>query len=277
MKKIDNNAKPLSQLVTNLEFFYYFTTIDDMNNYSNIFNTTNEGVTYMNPIANVFYALGGTSQANLVISGLLNMLYDIFADAIPYNQTLETITIAAINPDGTTNAKQVQLPNALLRNIRGYITAYMPSILSWSYGMYRMIIAQQKVLNGTRTVSKSASFNNVSQNQNINKNSFNPVETGTTITTNKITVNTQSNGGLQAEQFTANNSANWSTDTNGSSSETTRDENITEYDLTQLRELGSEKAVQYLMPLFKKIGTLFWQLGNDYWNEDKGDFGFNIW
>ena len=48
-------------------------------------------------------------------------------------------------------------------------------------------------------------------------------------------------------------------------------------DLTQLRELGSESMIKYLKPLFKKIGTLFWVLGNDYWNDDTADLGFNIW
>ena len=61
---------------------------------------------------------------------------------------------------------------------------------------------------GTRKVTKSQNIDNTSQNQNISKVSFNPVDTGSSITTNKITVNTQEQGGLKTEQFTADGSAN---------------------------------------------------------------------
>ena len=273
--QINPNLKTLSQLMSKSTFIDYFATVDDMGAV-NIFDNTNDGMSFINPIANIYYAMGANKQSMRTIVNLLSMLYDIFADAIPYNQNMSNVQLAILSNSGVTPTT-MSIPLNLLRNIKGYITAYMPSILSWSYGMYRMMIAQQKVLDGTRQVTKSQGISTVSQNQNISKNSFNPVDNTTNITTNKITVNKQSNGGLQTEQFTANGSANWSTDTNGSSAEVNRNETITEYDLTQLRELGSEKAIQYLMPLFRKIGTLFWCLGNDYWNEDNGTLGFHIW
>ena len=113
--------------------------------------------------------------------------------------------------------------------------------------------------------------------QKYYKDSFNPVATASNIDVEKIPVSTQKQGGLSNINNTATSSATWNTNSNGESSNTEQQEQVQEVDLTQLRELGSESMIKYLKPLFKKIGTLFWVLGNDYWNDDTADLGFNIW
>lgn len=287
MKMIDTKAMPLSSLMDRQSFMDWFFTI---NAESNLLYEISRGrltlgvplgvysqnASVMNLINQVMtYLPNDNNSGVLLLNNFFGMIYDIFQEAIPYNQNTVKVKQVSI----TNQTYYTQALNYLLSNIAGYINLYMPNIMSWFYNVNRMMYANTQLMTskGTRKVIKSQNIDNTSQNQNISKVSFNPVDTASNITTNKITVNTQEQGGLQTEQFTANGSANWSTDTNGSSSNINRDETITEMDLTQLRDLGSEKAIQYLMPLFKKIGTLFWQLGNDEFNSDYEILGFKIW
>lgn len=288
MKPISNTALPLNSIMSRNEFMDWFFNLNGTQNILyELSNQTSNGFTIplgvyssnasiLNLINQVMINLpAATNIGVILLTQFFGMIYDIFKEAIPYNQTTITTNQVSI----TNETYQATVLDYLMSNIAGYINVYLPNIMSWFYNVNRMMYANSQLLNnkGTRSVSKTQGINNVSQNQNISKVSFNPVDTNSTITTNKINVNTQANGGLQTEQFTASDSANWSTDTNGSSSSINRDETITEIDLTQLRELGSEKAIQYLVPLFKKIGTLFWQLGNDQWNENYEILGFKIW
>lgn len=284
---IDKKALPLSSIMSRQEFMDWFFNINGTTNIlyelsvaqstlvvplgvysanSSVLNLINRVMTYLPDINN---------NGVVLLNDFFGMIYDIFQGAIPYNQN--TIQVSQVS---ITNEKYTAtVLNYLLSNIAGYINLYLPNIMSWFYNVNRMMYASTQLMNnqGTRSVTRTQGINNVSQNQNISKTSFNPVDSNSSITTNKITVNTQAQGGLQEQQFTANDSANWSTDTNGSSSSINRNETVKEIDLTQLRDLGSEKAIQYLIPLFKKIGTLFWQLGNDQWNENYEILGFKIW
>ena len=286
MKPINPNIKSLISIINRQSFIDWFFNLNGVGNI--LYQYTQQGFSI--PQLAVYHAngsfisiiqqvLNGSPSDNQTALNLLvefiGMIYDIFSYAIPYSQT----TIAQQQVNLENQKYNANVPQELMVGICGYMNIYLPNIMCWFYNVNRMMYATNQLINnkGTRTVSKTQGINNVSQNQNISKTSFNPVDVNSTITTNKITVNTQKEGGLQTEQFTANDSANWSTDTNGSSSSINRDETITETDLTQLRELGSEKAIQYLIPLFRKIGTLFWQLGNDNWSENYEVLGFKIW
>lgn len=287
MKKITNQALPLSSIMSRQEFMDWFFNINGSKNIlyelsqaqstlvipvgvysanSSILNLINQVMTYLPNINN---------NGVVLLNNFFGMIYDIFQEAIPYNQNTSKVNQVSI----TNETYTATVLNYLLSNIAGYINLYLPNVMSWFYNVNRMMYANTQLMNnkGTRNVSKTQEINNVGQNQNISKTSFNPVDNTSNIITNKITVNTQAKGGLKSETFTADNSANWTTDTNGSSSNINRDETIKEVDLTQLRDLGSEKAIQYLTPLFKKIGTLFWQLGNDQFNNDYEILGFKIW
>lgn len=286
MKPINPNIKSLINIINRQSFIDWFFNLNGVGNI--LYQYTQQGFSI--PQSAVYHAngsfisiiqqvLNGSPSDNQTALNLLvefiGMIYDIFSYAIPYSQT----TIAQQQVNLENQKYNANVPQELMVGICGYMNIYLPNIMCWFYNVNRMMYATNQLINnkGTRTVSKTQGINNVSQNQNISKTSFNPVDVNSTITTNKITVNTQKEGGLQTEQFMANDSANWSTDTNGSSSSINRDETITETDLTQLRELGSEKAIQYLIPLFRKIGTLFWQLGNDNWSENYEVLGFKIW
>ena len=173
---------------------------------------------------------------------------------------------------------QATLPTILLNGISGYIGVYFNEIKAWIYNIKRFTLATTTIINNaTRRVSKTQNTDNINQSQTINKDSFNPVANNSNIEIEKIPVNKQNEGGLQSINNTVTSSATWNTNSNGESSATNQQEQIQEVDLTQLRELGSESMVKYLKPLFKKIGTLFWILGNDEWQQDTADLGFNIW
>lgn len=288
MKPISNTSLPLNNIMSRNEFMDWFFNLNGTQNILyELANLTSNGFTIplgvyssnasiLNLINQVMNMLPAATNTGItLLTQFFSMIYDIFSEAIPYNQTTITVNQVSI----TNETYQATVLDYLMSNIAGYINVYLPNIMSWFYNVNRMMYANSQLINnkGTRSVTKSQNIDNVSQNQNISKVSFDPVDTDSEITTNKITVNTQKQGGLKTEQFTANGSANWSTDTNGSSANINRAETITENDLTQLRDLGSERAIQYLMPLFKKIGTLFWQLGNDQWNENYEILGFKIW
>ncbi|MBR6517693.1 MAG: hypothetical protein IKT40_12755 [Bacilli bacterium] len=126
-----------------------------------------------------------------------------------------------------------------------------------------MIIANNQVINeASRTVTTSTNTDTIGQNQSLNKDSFNPVQNNSNATINAINTKQQAKGGLSFNNYTVNDSANWTTNSSANSENNQTTETVKELDLTQLRVLGNERMYTYLMPLFKKIGTLFWVLGD---------------
>ena len=109
----------------------------------------------------------------------------------------------------------------------------------------------------TRVETRKNNIDNISQNQNFTKTSFNPVTSNATISVNPIKVNTQENGGLGNNNYQDVTSATWGATSQGTSGNTNINENITEQDITQLRDLGTETMLKFLKPLIYKIGTLF--------------------
>ena len=279
--KINPNLKTLQQLITKQQFLDYFFSFSNGNYLSNelspsTLNPSIQDLLYANSsVPGLLYTLNqNTFGGGIYLSNLINFIYDIFFDAIPYNQSVLQTNLYNLQ----NKEYQANLPTILLNNISGYIGLYFNEIKAWIYNIRRFTLATATVNNNaTRTVNKTQNTDNINQSQTINKDSFNPVATSSNIEVQKIPVNTQKQGGLNNINNTVTSSATWNTNTNGESSNTEQQEQIQEVDLTQLRELGSESMIKYLKPLFKKIGTLFWVLGNDYWNDDTADLGFNIW
>ena len=279
--KINPNLKTLQQLITKQQFLDYFFSFSNGNYLTNelspsTLNPTIQDLLYANSsVPGLLYTLNqNTFGGGVYLSNLINFIYDIFFDAIPYNQAVLQINLYNLQ----NKEYQATLPTILLNNISGYIGLYFNEIKAWIYNIRRFTLATDTVNNNaTRTVNKTQNTDNINQSQTINKDSFNPVATSSNIDVEKIPVNKQNQGGLNNINNAATSSATWNTNSNGESSNTEQQEQIQEVDLTQLRELGNESMIKYLKPLFKKIGTLFWVLGNDYWNDDTADLGFNIW
>lgn len=269
--KINNQLENLESMINEKDFINLFLSKDINFNY--VYKLTNT-----TSVTTVYYGIPYLLQQNKagvdMFITLLQLVYNMFKQAIPYNQHLSAVT----SYDIVTNAaSDIEAPMELIGSIVGYIQAYLPEIYKWWYAKQRMELALKQVTSGaTRTVSKNVTNESLNQNQNINKSSFNPVETQGTVTVNKINVNKQSAGGLQTEQVTMSDAANFDINSSGNSSQSSLTSGIKELDLTQLRELGNEKPIKYLKGFIYKIATLFWALGNDYYSNNAVQ-GFHIW
>ena len=203
---------------------------------------------------------------------LLGIIYDLYADSIPYNQELTQINLVSINNQKYSG----RVLTSLCRGISAYINLFAPDILQWYFVANKFMTASSILSNGaTRQETRKNNIDNISQNQNFTKTSFNPVTNDAIISVNPVKVNTQENGGIGNNNYQDVTSATWGTTSAGTSGNTTINENISEQDLTQLRDLGTENMLKYLKPLIYKIGNLFWILGDDL--EGPGTWGVNVW
>lgn len=286
MNKISPNLLPLSSLITKEQFINFFITCGTGPNTTNIFweitaNSNNidlPNIFYSgSSLPSMMYLLSlnfNPSQIGFSITFLLGAIYDIFCDAIPYNQTCSEYQLV----DVMNNPSIATIPVPLLQNISGFISVYLPDIKMWFYNINRLSLSSDTTANNaTKTVNVNRNIDSISQNQEVNKDSFNPVTENVNISINSVPVKTQLNGGLSNNNYSDTTSANWNTSTSGNSSNSTLQTNKKEVALTELRDLGSERLSTYLKGMFKKIGTLFWVLGNDYWHDESADLGFNIW
>ena len=136
MNKINPNALPLSSLITKEQFINFFLTYGTGPNTSNIFYdiTTNSANVQL---ASIFYATSSlpsmmyllsqsfdASRIGFSISFLLGAIYDIFCDAIPYNQSCSEYQVV----DVMNNPSFPTIPLSLLQNISGFISVYLPDI-----------------------------------------------------------------------------------------------------------------------------------------------------
>lgn len=279
--KYDNNALPLNQLISKTDFINWFLSFEGNNIISALIQQANFDVLeciYSSSsvpfIVNMLWNTENSNYLNYLVPFLLAFIYDVFNDAIPYEQKLATSTIYNIQNMGNN----LQIPLNLLLNISGYISAYMNEIINWFLTIKKNYLALN-IINSqaTRKVTETENTDNLNQSQQLNKDSFNPVEQAANVAINPIPVNTISNGGMVNNNYQDVTSATWNTSTTGNTANTNRSKTETELDLTQLRTIGNEQILSNLKPLFKKIGTLFWILGNDNWQDNTADLGFNIW
>lgn len=279
--KYSNNSVSLNQLISKTDFINWFLSFENNNI---IYVLTNQisferlECVYASSsvpfIVDMLWNAENSNYLNYLMPFLLAFIYDVFNDAIPYNQTLANSTIY--------NALNVrinqQVPLNLLVNISGYISSYMNEIINWFLTIKKNYLAL-KIINSqaTRKVTETENTDNLNQSQQLNKDSFNPVENSANVSINPIPVKTFANGGMGNNNYQDVTSATWNTSTTGNTANTNRSKTETELDLTQLRTIGNEQILNNLKPLFKKIGTLFWILGNDNWQDSTADLGFNIW
>ena len=279
--KISNNSVKLNQLINKTDFINWFLTIEANNIIYVIINQNTYDALeciYNSSSVPFIFSMLSTNETNqyltYLIPFLLGFIYDVFSDAIPYNQNLQNSVIYTVGNVETNK----QVPLTLLINISGYINTYMNEIINWFLTIKKNYLAIN-IINqqATRKVTETENTDNLNQSQQLNKDSFNPIEKSATIAINPIPVKTLNNGGLGNNNYQDITSATWNTTTTGDTANTNRSKTETELDLTQLRTIGNEQILSNLKPLFKKIGTLFWILGNDNWHDSTADLGFNIW
>ena len=264
----------LKLLISKEDFINYFLTVGNNNIINTATSNNLKNLIFGNSVIPYYINhFKNSPTVKEVFLLLLSNIYDTFSDSIPYQQSVENVQI--VNLDN--KLINTNLPDVLLTQIGGYIGLYIQDILTWYFNIEKMITANMEVMNNvTRTVNKTTNTDSIGQNQSLNKDSFNPVETQSMASINGINTKTQDKGGLGYNSYTVNDAANWTTNTAANSQNNKTTESINELDLTQLRVIGTERTATYLMPLFKKIGTLFWVLGNSSWNEPAiGEF--NIW
>ena len=279
--KYSNNSVSLNQLISNTDFINWFLSFENNNIIYALTNNVNferlecvyasSSVPF---IVDMLWNAENSNYLNYLVPFLLAFIYDVFNDAIPYNQALANSTIYSSSNVGINQ----QVPLNLLINISGYISSYMNEIINWFLTIKKNYLALN-IINSqaTRKVTETENTDNLNQSQQLNKDSFNPVENSANVSINPIPVKTLANGGMTNNNYQDVTSATWNTSTTGNTANTNRSKTETELDLTQLRTIGNEQILSNLKPLFKKIGTLFWILGNDNWQDSTADLGFNIW
>lgn len=222
-------------------------------------------------LVDYFYQTLTNNNGITLLTRLLGLIYDLYADSIPYNQEVNTVNLVSI----TNETYSGSVITSLCRAISAYINIFSPDILQWYFVSNKYMIASVIVNAGnTRLETRNNSIDNLSQNENFTKTSFNPVATNATISLNPVKVATQENGGLGNNNYQDVTSATWGTTSQGTSGNTSINETIKEQDITQLRDLGTESMLKFLKPLIYKIGTLFWILGDNIQDNSKD---INVW
>lgn len=295
MNQINANLKTLGEMITINDFCDWFFN-SNSNITSNIINfLTQNGVNISSVPAFVFNCpalvqyYSNLNQYNNLNSNwvvlfpqLLGTLYQLFANAIPYNQTTATYTIIpTFNQTGVTT---ISVPT-VLKEISAYLGLYQNKILQYMVLMAKYL-AQINVMNGgyTNTYQYSTSSGSASQNNNYDVNSFNPVETTATLNINPINVTNgnYSNGVNLPFSVTAGEpavtitGANYNNHAGASANNTSQTATNNATNLQNFAAVGSGDSLTILRPLIKKISSLFWSLGNDYY-PDNTNWGFNIW
>lgn len=233
----------------------------------------------------------------VTIPNLLNMLYDLFENVIPYDQTTFSTEIQpSWNPNGVQYVT-FDCPS-VLKEIASYFGLYINRIIEWSIIFWKYNSQLTVLQNGyTNTYMYQTVTGTTSASNHLDINSFNPVTSNETVTminpnvTNPQTFNSGGNGATTSMGTSAaigsnygsnptttaiTNGANWS---NGASSSATNSANgSTNYavNLENFQSVGIGDGQTLLRPFIKKVSSLFWSLSNDYYGNNDG-WGFNIW
>ena len=215
----------------------------------------------------------------------LGSLYQLFENVIPYDQTTSTYIIQpSYQATSSTQYVTVQVPN-VLRQMSAYFGMYQNRLLEYMVIQLKYL-AQINVMNGgyTNTYQYDTNSGSASQNNNYDVNSFNPVETTASLTINPIGVNNGSyNNGIN-NNFSINsgspsvtiNGATYNNHAGASASNSNQYATNNATNLQNFATVGTGDGMTILRPLIKKISSLFWSLGNDYY-PDNINWGFNIW
>ena len=295
MQQINPNLKTLGELITIQDFCDWF-----VNSNSNITNNpvnflTQTGINISSVPAFVFNCpalvqyFSNLNQYNnltnnwvVLFPQLLGTLYQLFANAIPYDQTTSTYTIISTYNSG--NSITITVPN-VLKQISSYFGMYQNKILQYMVVMVKYL-AQINTMNGgyTNTYSYSTSSGSASQNNNYDVNSFNPVETTATLNINPVNVTNGSYGNgvnipfsvTNGEPSVTINGANYNNHAGATASNSSQSATNNATNLQNFANVGVGDGLTILRPFIKKLSSLFWSLGNDYYPDDI-NCGFKIW
>ena len=295
MEQINPNLKTLGELISINDFCDWFVNTNS-NITSNPVNFLVEnGVNISSVPAFVFNCpalvqyFSNLNQYNnlnnnwvVLFPQLLGTLYQLFANAIPYDQTTSTYTIISTYNSG--NSITITVPN-VLKQISSYFGMYQNKILQYMVVMVKYL-AQINTMNGgyTNTYSYSTSSGSASQNNNYDVNSFNPVETTATLNINPVNVTNGSYGNgvnipfsvTNGEPSVTINGANYNNHAGATASNASQTATNNATNLQNFATVGSGDNLTILRPFIKKLSSLFWSLGNDYYPDDI-NLGFNIW
>lgn len=301
MQQINPNLKTLGQMITLQNFCDWF-----LNSNSNVLTNggnpinffTQQNISTSSTPAYLFncpvlvqYWSNINTWSNLnnewtqLFPNLLGSIYQLFENVIPYDQTTSTYIIQPVyQPTSNTNYVTVQVPNCL-KQISAYFGMYQNRLLEYMVIQLKYL-AQINVMNGgyTNTYEYNTNSGSASQNNNYDVNSFNPVETTASLEINPIQVNNGSyNNGIN-NQFSVMSGtpsvtitgATYNNHAGASASNSNQYATNNATNLQNFATVGTGDGMTILRPLIKKISSLFWSLGNDYY-PDNINWGFNIW
>ena len=297
MQQINPNLKTLGQLIPINNFCDWF-----MNSNSNLLTN---GASPINFYVSQNLSLNGTpsyyyncpafsiyfSNLNLfnnlnnnwvaLFPNLLGFIYQLFQNAIPYDQSTTTYTIV---PSTSTTPITLEVPNVLVQ-IASYFGTYQNRILEYMVVQLKYM-AQITVMNGgfTNTYQYNTYNGSTSQNNNYDVNSFNPVETTSSIEINPINVtNANYNTGIYSPGSVTSGEPNinitgatYNNHAGATASNSNQWATNNAVNLQNFATVGTGDGMTILRPVIKKISSLFWAFGNDYY-PDNINWGFNIW
>ena len=278
MNQIDPNLKTLAELCTGPTNNW----LQGVYNYSSFltYNTNNgTGQNIIYPSAFLTFVL---ENFNATISNQAAYLYRqiiyLFAHAIPYDQNVQQYTFT--NGD---NSIIYEIPDVFYE-IDAYMVMYQNRVLQYLTNSIKYI-NQIKAMNTgyTNTYAYNTKQGSASQNNAYDVASFNPVETDTTISVNPVNVNNgeysqANNNAYQVKdgQSASMNGATYNNHASANANNSSQYATNNAVNLQNYANVGSSDGLTILRPLIKKISSLFWSLGNDYY-PDSINWGFNIW
>lgn len=245
------------------------------------------------------------------MTSILATIYNMFKNAIPYDQST-TANYYVMELDyntGNWTTPQITVPN-VLQQISAYLDFYVNMIMNYNILQYKYMIEGNVMLAGaTNNLSQSEQGANNFQDNGYSGNSFNPVNStftpnvqpmplnkgataswglngananslpngyGTGLGSNGNSPTMQTfNGGVNLTGL--NNLANASVNSKAGMGTNQASKTYQQVNLQYLEPIGTTQVNIALKPLFYKISTLFWTLGNDNYPHDDINWGFNIW
>lgn len=245
------------------------------------------------------------------MTSILATIYNMFKNSIPYDQTTTANYYIMVFNYSTADwtPTPITLPN-VLQQISAYLDVYVNVIMEYNILQFKYMIEGNVMIAGaTNNLSQGEQMANNYQNNGYSGNTFNPVnmdftpqvqpmplnQGASTFQANGMYSNSLPNG--YSTQFTANNSGNNPTmqgfqgginltglnnlanaNVHGSANASTgtHAKSYQQVNLQYLEPIGTQQVNIALKPLFYKISTLFWTLGNDNY-PDNETWGFNIW
>lgn len=190
-----------------------------------------------------------------VLQALLYQFIFMFGDVIPYNQTsIDEIICQVLN----------------------YFQLYLPNIITWQISIKKLEAIQKMIADqqtGTQTLA--VNLGSQTQNQALSSTSFNPVASTSTVEVNVLQPASINEFNTASQSFQASGKADFTTSTTAGNYSQKTNTDIAFFNMSTLNVL-QQYARQSLIPLWKKVGTLFWFL-SDTNNSNDSILGFNIW